>query len=159
MCIRDSAYADDLKTYQGELDAWPVSGLQEPNWGDTMGLGILSLARVAPDESLRNEAAEGLLQTADAYLTQIRFEGYQIPLNRGVWPWGSVGTLANRGLTLGTAYDMTGNVQYRDGALDLLDYILGRNPRDISYISGHGENAFKAPHLSLIHISEPTRPY
>tara|TARA_R110001632_G_scaffold49963_2_gene124973 strand:- start:623 stop:2545 length:1923 start_codon:yes stop_codon:yes gene_type:complete len=142
----ETAYADDLKTYQGELDAWPVSGLQEPNWGDTMGLGILSLARAAPDESLRNEAAEGLLQTADAYLTQIRFEGYQIPLNRGVWPWGSVGTLANRGLILGTAYDMTGNVQYRDGALDLLDYILGRNPRDISYISGHGENAFKAPH-------------
>lgn len=142
----DAAYAEDLKTYQAQLDEWPVSGLKEPYWGATSGLGIVSLARSAPDESLRSEAAAGLLQTANAYLGQIRFEGYQIPLNRGVWPWGSVGALANRGLILGTAYDMTGDTRYRDAALDLLDYILGRNPRDISYVSGHGENAVKAPH-------------
>ncbi len=142
----EAVYAEDLQTYQDQLDQWPVNGLKEPNWGATKGLGILTLARFAPDETLKQEAAAGVQQTADAYLAQIRFEGYQIPINRGVWPWGSIGTLANRGLILGTAYDMSADVKYRDGALDLLDYILGRNPRDISYVSGHGENAFKAPH-------------
>ena len=142
----DAAYAEDVKTYQAALDQWPVSGRQQPYWGDTTGLGVLTLARLAPDPAIRQEAVGALRQTADAYIAQTRFEGYQIPMNRGVWPWGSIGTLASRGMMLGTAYDLTGDVRYRDGALSLLDYILGRNPRDISYVSGHGENAFKAPH-------------
>lgn len=142
----DARYADDLKQYQGALNGWPVDIYDQPSWLNTTGYGILTLARFAPDEGIRSEARTALLQTTNGYVEQIKFEGYQIPMSRGVWPWGSVGLLANRGVMLGTAYDLTGDVRYRDGALDLLDYILGRNPRDISYVSGHGANAFKAPH-------------
>ena len=139
-------YADDLKRYQSELDQWPISEYQQPSWSATSGYGILTLSRFAPDEDIRAEAQAALLNTTNGYVQQTRFEGYQIPMSRGVWPWGSMGLLGNRGVMLGTAYDLTGDTRYRDGALDLLDYVLGRNPRDLSYVAGHGENAFKAPH-------------
>lgn len=142
----EEVFRGDLQTYQAALDEWPVNTRAEPYWADTKGLGILSLARLAPDEALKTEARNGLVQTVDGYIEQIRYEGYQIPINRGIWPWGSIGTLANRGILLGTAYELTGDTRYRDAGLDLLDYILGRNPRDLSYVSGHGEVSFKAPH-------------
>lgn len=142
----EAQYADDLKAYQKKLSSAHVRGTQEISWSNTAGLGELSLARLSPDEALAEEALAGLSGTAKAYMSQMTAEGYQIPINRGVWPWGSVGTLANRAMLLGTVYDLTGDTTYRDGALDMLDYILGRNPRDVSYISGYGENAVKALH-------------
>ncbi|WP_051601352.1 glycoside hydrolase family 9 protein [Hyphomonas beringensis] len=142
----EAGYQADVKASQAKLDHWPLSSREEINWHETEGLGIITLARFSPDAEMKAQAIEGLKSTADGYTSQIIHEGYQIPINRGVWPWGSIGTLANRGLLLGTAYDLTGDTRYRNAALDLLDYILGRNPRDISYVSGHGENAVKALH-------------
>ena len=42
---------------------------------------------------------------------------------------------------LATAYDLTGDAKYRDGVLQGMDYILGRNALNQSYVTGWGEVA------------------
>ncbi len=125
----------------------PVTwGDRQIGWGDTEIAGLITLANRAPEGALKDEARATLVSLADAYLPQIAEQGYAIAYTREKWPWGSVGELANRGLILATVYDFTGKTEYRDAAFGLLDYILGRNPRDVSYVSGHGTKAMKAPH-------------
>lgn len=45
--------------------------------------------------------------------------------------------------------DDKGETKYRKGVIDHVDYILGRNALDISYVTGYGERAFKNPHARV----------
>jgi endoglucanase len=47
------------------------------------------------------------------------------------------------------AYDATKNVDYIDGASIAMDYILGRNGNDFSYVSGYGDVTLQWPHHRL----------
>ena len=44
------------------------------------------------------------------------------------------------------AYDFTGNSIYLDSVSEAMDYILGRNAMDKSYVSGYGERPLENPH-------------
>ncbi|WP_283843813.1 glycoside hydrolase family 9 protein [Brevundimonas albigilva] len=52
----------------------------------------------------------------------------------------------NRAMILGLAHDFTGEPAFRQGVVDSLDYLLGRNPLDQSYVSGWGERPMRHPH-------------
>lgn len=140
------AYREDLTAYKAVLPEYPMSATSEIRWNDVLGAAIVSLARSAPDEAIQAESREALVAIADDYRAQGLIEQYAIPIDRGVWPWNSLGSLAARGLLLGTAYDLTQDTRYRDSALDALDYILGRNPLARSYVTGYGEHAVEKPH-------------
>lgn len=142
----DKRYADDVTTARAALAQFPLPGEREVNWGDTQALGTIALARFADDAATRAAATASLKTTADAYLLQSEGQVYAIPFGKNEWSWGSMGELSNRGFLLGTVYDLTGEERYKTAALDLLDYILGRNPMGVSYVSGYGEKAMKAPH-------------
>jgi endoglucanase len=45
----------------------------------------------------------------------------------------------NNAVVLGVAADLTGDAKYRDAVLHALDYVLGRNPLNQSYVTGFGE--------------------
>jgi endoglucanase len=47
---------------------------------------------------------------------------------------------------LGLAARFTGEAGYRDGVTDAMDYVLGRNPLDQSYVSGFGARPMMRPH-------------
>jgi endoglucanase len=49
-------------------------------------------------------------------------------------------------MLLAYAHDFTGDASYRDAVIDVMDYLLGRNPMDVSYVSGYGERAMAQPH-------------
>lgn len=49
-------------------------------------------------------------------------------------------------MILGMAHDLTGQRVYRDAMVGALDYLLGRNPLDQSYISGWGARPMVHPH-------------
>src|SRR5690606_8438804 len=59
---------------------------------------------------------------------------------------GSNSNILNRAIVLALAHDFTGDARYRDAAIDAMDYILGRNPLDRSYVSGFGTRPFERPH-------------
>ena len=113
-----------------------------------MTAGTLSLALVPSSfsDKDRARARKKIVSAADIYLKQREDEGYAFPYTISGYRWGSNGDIANRGLVLGAAYDFTGEKKYRDGVTDIMDYFLGRNPLDQSYVSGYGARPMKNPH-------------
>ena len=64
----------------------------------------------------------------------------------GGYEWGSNSMVVNNAMIEGMAYDLTGDAKYLNGVVEAMDYILGRNPNENSYITGYGTNTTKNPH-------------
>lgn len=127
------------------LHATALSG--EPSWGSTAALGTITLATatgVAPSE--RAAARAKLVALADRFLAEEAQSGYHIPYASTAYHWGSNSGILGRGMILALAARFTGQARYRDGAVDAMDYVLGRNPLDQSYVSGFGWKPMKNPH-------------
>jgi len=121
-------------------------------WQSTAALGAISLAVVPnhlPDQA-QISTLRGLIgSAADAYLAIIQSQGYRVPIragSNGHYPWGSNSLVANNALILALAYDFTGQAKYLDGVILGMDYLLGTNPLNFSYVSGFGENSLQNPH-------------
>jgi endoglucanase len=60
---------------------------------------------------------------------------------------------------LALAFDLSGDERYRQGVVNAMDYLLGRNPLNKSYVSGHGENPLTNPHHRFwAHSADPSFP-
>ncbi|WP_207762389.1 glycoside hydrolase family 9 protein [Niveispirillum lacus] len=135
--------------------------LAEPSWAQTSSLGALSLAlhpdALAEADSARIRAA--ILRTADLYAGEAADSGYAQPMGPKAYGWGSNSGLMNRALILAYAHDLSGQGAYRDRVVDVADYLLGRNPLDISYVSGYGARAMQRPHHRFwAHVLDPKLP-
>ena len=141
------------------------------NWGCTSGLGTLSL--YLNQDKLSDEDAktvkDSIVAAAQNYVDQENKAGMGIPyvgstftdeINIGVddngkpievtgYEWGSNSFVANNAIVMAYAYDATKNVDYIDGASIAMDYILGRNGNDFSYVSGYGDVTLQWPHHRL----------
>ena len=125
----------------GDTEAvFPRGGL---NWGATAGLGALSLATVRGDltEDELAEVRAMVLEAADGYAEDSRQAAYGVPYapENNQYVWGSNSQVLNNMVVLATAHDLTGETVYRDAVLHGLDYLLGRNPLNQSYVTGYGE--------------------
>ncbi len=114
--------------------------LNVPSFNKTNFLGILSESQDI------DHYAEKVSQFADNILADIEKEKLHFPYYSERYHWGSNSALTNRAIVLGTAYQLTGEDKYRDGVVDLMDYLLGRNPTGYSYITGYGDKPYKNPH-------------
>ncbi|MCX5231285.1 glycoside hydrolase family 9 protein [Streptomyces sp. NBC_00233] len=118
-------------------------------WGGTATLGRITLATVPgvalPADDLAR--VRGLLTAAaDGHLSTMAAGGYAVPITATGYVWGSNSAVANNAMTLAVAYEITGAQRYRVGALESLDYLLGRNALDHSYVTGYGERASENQH-------------
>lgn len=52
--------------------------------------------------------------------------------------WGSNSQILNNIVVLGAGYDVSGNAAFLDAAQESMDYVLGRNALNYSYITGYG---------------------
>ncbi|MFD6885677.1 glycoside hydrolase family 9 protein [Streptomyces sp. NPDC059957] len=117
----------------------PVDGFW---WGGTATLGRITLATVPGVALPADDAARlrGLLTTAaDGHLSTMAGQGYAVPLAATGYVWGSNSSVTNNAMVLAVAYELTGQQRYRAGALESLDYLLGRNALDLSYVTGYGD--------------------
>lgn len=132
-----------LNTPKGDLDA-----TDDIFWAYTAPLGTISLA-VVPNKLNATElkqARTNIINTANAYQLQMMNEGYNIPYSAEGYPWGSNSNLVNRSIFLVYANDFTNDDKYIKAAASAMDYLLGANPLNISYVTGYGENAVQNPH-------------
>jgi len=122
-------------------------------------LGTIALATHA-DGVGDNEAKrlrELIRSAADRFLADRDKTGYAVPLTK--WTWGSTSNLLNRAMLLALAYDQTGEPKYRYGVIDAMDFILGRNPLDRSFVSGYGARPMQNPHHRFwAHSLDPAYP-
>ena len=121
------------------------------SWQSTQALGTISLA-IAPSGLAPAEVAairKNLLATADAFLHTINGQGHRVPFQpgpKGDYPWGSNSFVLNNAMVLALAHDFTKDAKYLNGVVEAMNYILGRNPLDQSYVTGHGERPLEHPH-------------
>ncbi|WP_221361917.1 glycoside hydrolase family 9 protein [Streptomyces beigongshangae] len=111
------------------------------NWADTAALGRLTLATVPnglPASDIRRVRAS-VTAAADGHLATMAGQGYPVPLPAGGYVWGSNSQVTNNAIVMATAHALTGRQRYRDGVLESMDYLLGRNTLDLSYVTGYGD--------------------
>jgi endoglucanase len=118
-------------------DVFPLDGII---WFNVAGVARMDLAAVPSDLPDKNRVVASVLEGADRYLAHQADEGFGLPYapTNGIYPWGSNSQVLNNLIVLGAAYDLSGDAAYRDGVLKGIDYILGRNALNISYVTDFG---------------------
>ena len=139
------------------------------DWRDTQNLGWMALALQDLDVEMRSLARRTLENTALEIVKAQRLDAYGISLSRFIW--GSNGEIANHALTLAVVRrwkDDIGPVGTdekceKESTLDfwcreLLNFIYGRNPVDVCFVTGAAWSSPMCPHHRLSHsdgIVEP----
>lgn len=120
-------------------------------WQEVQALGTITLALVpnALGEAEVARARERVVATGRAIVAVIAEQGYRVPLRPdggGGIPWGSNSIVLNNVLTVALAYELGGDESFRTAAIDGMDYLLGRNPMGLSYVTGEGTRTTMNPH-------------
>lgn len=139
----DPAYVEDLQENPAFNTATDTFG-----WANVSLIPAISLALNSEGRSAAaaGQARQMVIRAADSALSVRDAEGFRIPLRASEYAWGSNSIALNRGLVLAAAYDLTKHENYRHGAIDAMEYVLGRNVIDQSYVSGYGARPMQAPH-------------
>lgn len=127
------------------------------NWGNVAALGNLSLALNIDklDSTAQNKLKDSICSAAEHYEELTENQGYGQPYESGTvnyaidrkgYIWGSNSFIMNNNIIMAYAYELSGDEDYLDGVISGMDYILGRNPMDYSYVTGYGSHAVKYPH-------------
>jgi endoglucanase len=117
-------------------------------WPNTAALGSISLA-LLPNGLPADDIArlrDQIVQAADRYLETSRAEGYRAPITASDYVWGSNSGVLNNAIILALAYDFTGDPRYLDGVTASMDYLLGANAVNQSFVSGYGTVSMAHPH-------------
>ncbi len=120
-------------------------------WHQAGGMALLSVLFCPDSETVFGHvcfdmAKRYLMHNADAALNLREASSFDVPMSREDYTWGSNLSLMNHGMFAVAAHLLTGEEEYRLCAFDCLDYLLGRNTLNFSYVSGHGANSLKDPH-------------
>ena len=112
------------------------------DWAFVASLAQLNLATVPNglgDEDLAY-VRQTVIDAADGYLTAQDTQAFgqvYVP-ESGLYDWGSNHLHLQNAIVLAAAYELSSDGKYRDGALEAMDYIFGRNALNLSYVTGYG---------------------
>ncbi len=140
-----------------EMDALPPKfGL---DWRDTQNFGWIALALQDFDKELQQRARESLEKTALQIIDAQKKDAYGISVSKFIW--GSNGEVANHALTLAIVNRWTptvGGESLSFWCRELVNFIYGRNPVDVSFVTGSAWSSPMDPHHRLSHsdgVKEP----
>ena len=114
-------------------------------WADISGYAMYDLLRGAPEgiDTVMDEVKARFYDKIAAL--EAKADSYGIMLN-GAFPWGSNMTIANYGMLMNMAYNLTGDTHYSDLAKRQRDYLLGANPLGYCFVTNFGSVSPKQPH-------------
>ena len=131
-----SSYRKDVAASEHRDDEiWSPTGF---SWGSVAALGRLDLATLP--NTFRAQAKKSVVAGAEKYLAlqQEQPFGTAYPGNKGQYDWGSSSAVVNNQVVLATAFDLTGDTRFSQAVLESMDYLLGRNAMNNSYVTGYG---------------------
>ncbi|MCL1552264.1 glycoside hydrolase family 9 protein [Xanthomonas nasturtii] len=113
-----------------------------PNWGSVGGLAWMSLA--AQRDTLTPHADRARITREITGLAQHLADEWQsspwrLAMTDTDFVWGSNAVVLNRAMMLMQGYRLTQQRPFLDAAQSQLDYILGRNPLGLSFVTGVGQ--------------------
>ncbi len=116
-------------------------------WADVAGLGSLSLFLRNEDNDICLIAKEQFLSEASRLKNNAAQNGFNLCMTKDDFIWGSNMELLKYLMIL-TIENKIKPDESNDALITSgLDYLLGCNSMDTSYVTSEGENAFKNPHL------------
>jgi endoglucanase len=127
----------------------PRVNITELGWREVGGLGALCCLfelGESPDEAFTAALTRRFVLGAERALELSQMSGYGTALSLDGYVWGSILPIENNGILLIAAWKLSGNPAYLNAALNQLDYLLGVNALDISFVTGFGEKPFLFPH-------------
>ena len=152
--MKDSDYFLEVPTTLGGGES--VDSVGSFDWGHTAALGTFSLAlnedAVKSDFS---EIKENIIDASEHYIEMESEQGYGLPYASSTisyndkdkgYLWGSNSFVADNAIVCAYAYLLSDDDEHMDGALGGMDYLLGRNAMDYSYVTGYGTHAIEYPH-------------
>ena len=117
-----------------------------PAWPWVYGLAVYGAVSHVTEAGGEAATAKTMLtKTADEFASRTT-SGFGVVMSRNDFVWGSNAVAANQGVLLLHAYYVTGEQKYYDAAKKVLDYLLGKNPLDMSFMTGFGTKSPKLPH-------------
>jgi endoglucanase len=118
----------------------PVFELNGFSWARVAALGRLDLATLGSALPGQGEVQQSVLSAADALLALVQAQAWGQPYAPSDnWVWGSSSQLLNNLVVLATAFDLGGDRKYQRAVLEGMDFLLGRNALNLSFITGYGE--------------------
>lgn len=150
----DGNLADEMQFAKTELfistgDAAYKPTISEgnvPNWGDVSGLAIYD---IAVHKKLTGESAESakdvIVKKGEEFVNRSN-SGFGVVMASEDFVWGSNAVAANQGIWLLHAYYLTGETKFYDAARKVLDYLLGKNPLNMSFVTAFGTTSPQMPH-------------
>ncbi|GIE82506.1 endoglucanase [Actinoplanes philippinensis] len=156
----EQRYADAV--LESPLHTADVFGPYAFDWAATAAAARLDLALTPSALPGRDDVRASVIAGADRYLAVLRAHPYAVayapPGNQ--WHWGSNSMVLNNLVVLAVAHDLTGEPGYRDGVLEGLDYLLGRNALRLSYVTGYGTDYAENQHSRwYAHQLDPSLPH
>lgn len=160
----NSSYYDDAKKSDFFLElpttlngGESIDTVGSFDWGHTASLGTLSIALNpnAVDKDDFKTAGENIIAASNHYIELENNQGYGLPYGQSVlgyndsdegYIWGSNSFVTDNSVIMAYAYLLSEDDSHIDGVISGLDYILGRNAVDYSYVTGYGSHAIENPH-------------
>lgn len=151
----DSNFSDEFFWARSELyittkddqyypdNGW--AGVGVSSWPGVQALGLFSLINHSNDlteiglsDTISMKSA--LLNAFTWYVDDAQNAPYRSPFGLQSWQfgWGSNGGAGNLGMGIMMAFELTGDQKYYEGAIHVMDYLMGKNPVAYSYVTGFG---------------------
>jgi len=146
-----------IQNYEG----MNVSEIPPLSWRDAESLALRSiLSSNIPDRYSKDiEVLKTyVIDHAEAILEIHQQNNYSNLLGRDHYYWGSNSVGLAFAFDLLHAYEISNVSVYRDAALDQLHFIFGRNPTNISHVTGIGSVSVKYPYHQLSEMGKFSAP-
>ena len=134
--------------YFDKLQDWSAGSEDAFRWSDTAMLGKITLATVDSNlrQSERDQFRSQIITVAKNYLEVTNSEGYRLPMGPNGYSWGSNSVVLNNAMLMAYAYMFTNDQSYLDAVVMAMDYVLGRNALNFSFVAGYGMHSMAHPH-------------
>ncbi len=126
---------------------------------DVAGFGSLSLLLMDEDNELKKLSKDSILQEADRLCENAGKNAFNLCMRRDDFIWGSNMELLKYMMVATVANFLDPQEKYKNVILSGVDYLLGCNSMDVSYVTGNGEKAYKNPHLRPTAIDDIEEPW
>ena len=132
------------ESYKPTLNANETSII--PAWPEMYGLAVYGAASHPTETGAEAATAKTMLTDIASEYAYIATKGFGVVMSSEDFVWGSNAVAGNQGVFLLHAYYVTGEQKYYEAAKKVLDYLLGKNPLDMSFVTGFGTKSPMRPH-------------
>jgi endoglucanase len=144
---QDPEYLASFKNIKSQ----PGAALVVPSWQNVSALAYLTLLNheafvSKADANLYTQIKQDFLVFTDNIVQQHKDSAYAVAMQANDFVWGSNAVALNKAMLLLNAYNHVPKAEYKVAANALVDYVLGRNPTDFSFVTGFGTKTVMDPH-------------